>query len=501
MEAVQYNMDNMNEYYRMDNTNEHNHMDNTNEHNRIDNTNEHYRIDNTNGYNGIDNMEAKIPSSFLDQQTFYGNPIKEEREPTNTPYITIYSIILFIWLYTIITVINYDTIPLEQLNLTREIDLLTIEQMHPRFTWKFPLCTIIGGLITVAYVYFLTQSIGRYIVYVGMLLICLTLLLLIGVFVFASLYLYAGVFGSILIIILFALLLLIIAYFIISFRCILNVGNESIFEIISDSCRALRYCPSITIFTCVMSVIIILILTFMVYITKIIIFSNCSDSIFRFYVIINLYCAVTLTNFFTNFTQIVIAGYVIDWVWLKDPTLNSLSIRHSFDRAFNFHMGTVAFFSIPLLPHIWSIYLVCKSHDSDSNAVKQYNFTTRFFSQLRVFMNVVDFGIIQTPIYGYECRTAIQAAHDLVSQNNHEINLAVLQISDMVIAFGSFLISLPFRIEHVNTSIYSLLIPFYIILATAVRTLLVNKMINNCTSEDLTIQYGNVPQHGSIMKE
>lgn len=92
-------------------------------------------------------------------------------------------------------------------------------------------------------------------------------------------------------------------------------------------------------------------------------------------------------------------------------------------------MGTLALASLPFVSHVISLIQILRPRDSDKDIIKIYDVFTRLCSQACVTFNIVSFSLIQTAIYGYDYSTATLAAHDIVAQNNHELNLAVTMVN------------------------------------------------------------------------
>lgn len=102
-------------------------------------------------------------------------------------------------------------------------------------------------------------------------------------------------------------------------------------------CRAILFYPSSLLFVCFMSILIISILSLALFVIKRIPSYYMQDSHVITYCAIEIFGASVAIAFITNFTQIVISGFAIDWFWTKDKNLVSrYFIRKHIDRTFRY---------------------------------------------------------------------------------------------------------------------------------------------------------------------
>ncbi|XP_058798837.1 choline transporter-like protein 2 isoform X2 [Phymastichus coffea] len=434
-------------------------------------------------------MQTKIQNTVVLNHTLHVNPIQEDRKPTNSLFIFIFSLIFLVWFSVSIQALAYpmhiDRFEDEHKHAIIQkyrIDTQNqIEELEIRFDGRFIFYSVVSASVAIIYMYLLTQTISRFMIYLS------TILLIIGLVVYVVVSLIIAIpFDHIHRIILFSFSLVYLLYHSIVLMCLQKIGFKTITDIIKDSCRAVILCPSIIIFTCIMSAIIILVFAFSLYIFKCIALSNNDCSHIIAYCCVDIIGGIIIVSFLINFTQIAISEYTINWFWTDDKNLVTHSfISSSIEKTIGYHMGTVAFASIPLLPNICASFHVCTCQYESDGVIKKENIFIRFISQIALIFYIKDYALIHTSIYGFDFSNSAVAAIALVSENA-SLFLAATEISNLVLLVGAAVATVPFAIEdHPYLALYSFPLPFFILLVTAIRALLVNKMIIQSTSEIL----------------
>ncbi|XP_058798840.1 choline transporter-like 2 isoform X2 [Phymastichus coffea] len=334
-------------------------------------------------------MKTKVHSNLLKQQTIHVNPIQEYRKRTDVAFIVIFGIIFWFWISITFQALVYPTV----FEFINECDLdcavidkkgyilFDVEDIELNFTWIFLLCTVVAGIVAIVYMFLLFQpKIGYAIIYIAVIILFSSIFTnFTGMIMLFKGYSYT-------IIILFSLfLLLYIVYQTVVLYCFGKVGVKPILKIIEDSCRTLLFYPSCLLFVLFMSVLIILIFSLSLYALKHIPTYYVRKSHIVTYYAIEIFGAIVVVGFITNFTQLVISGFVIDCFWTTNKNLVlGFSVKKNIKRALSYHMGTVSFGSIPLLPNVCAIIQACCCESDTDGIPKNDNIFIRFFSQLLI---------------------------------------------------------------------------------------------------------------------
>lgn len=78
---------------------------------------------------------------------------------------------------------------------------------------------------------------------------------------------------------------------------------------------------------------------------------------------------------------------------------------------FRYHLGTIAFLSTPILPSICALAMAFKTNEKYST--KSSYKSIDFFSKISLILDVSDYALVNTSIYGYKSLKSIMEMFDL----------------------------------------------------------------------------------------